>query len=156
MGGWKLYEKLEPDRILIDPPVRDRSELFARFGRLFQETGHVADAERVVRLLEERERILPTGIGRGVAVPHAQLEELDHLVLAVSTHPGGLDYPALDEEPVRLVFCLLGGLDTASLHLAGLAHIARIARRSGELAPLVEAPGSEAFLERLRRIEGGA
>ncbi|HHQ48319.1 MAG TPA: hypothetical protein ENK19_05485, partial [Acidobacteria bacterium] len=92
MGGWKLYEKLEPDRILIDPPVGDRSELFARFGRLFQETGHVADAERVVRLLEERERILPTGIGRGVAVPHAQLEELDHLVLAVSTHPGGLDY----------------------------------------------------------------
>jgi len=155
VGGWKLYQKLEPGRVLIDPPVGDRAGLFARFGRLFQETGHVANAERVVRLLEERERILPTGIGRGVAVPHAQLEGLDHLVLAVSTHPGGLEYPALDDVPVRLVFCLLGGLDTAALHLAGLAHIARIARRAGELDPLVEAPSAQAFLETLRRIEGG-
>lgn len=155
MGGWKLYQKLDGERILIDPPVRDRAELFARFGQLFQDTGHVHDAERVVRLLEERERILPTGIGRGVAVPHAQLEELDHLVVAVSTHPGGLEYPALDDVPVRLVFCLLGGLDTAALHLAGLAHIARIARRAGELDPLVEAPSAEVFLNTLRRIEGG-
>jgi len=156
VGGWKLYERLDPERILIDPPVQDRSGLFARFGQLLEETGHVEDARRVVHLLEERERILPTGIGKGVAVPHAQLEDLDHLVLAVSTHPRGLDYPALDDEPVRLVFCLLAGLNTAALHLAGLAHIARIARRSGELDPLVEAQSPEIFLDTLRRIEGGA
>jgi mannitol/fructose-specific phosphotransferase system IIA component (Ntr-type) len=75
--------------------------------------------------------------------------------MAASTHPDGIKYPALDSQPVRLVFCLLGDANTAADHLAGLARLARLARRSEALEPLVEAADGAAFLDALRHLEGG-
>ena len=98
-----------------------------------------AKKARVWTRLAERERILSTGIGGGVAVPHAQIPGLGRLTMAASTHPSGIEYPSLDEGPVRIVFCLLGDANTAADHLAGLARLARLARRSADLEPLVTA-----------------
>ena len=155
MGGLCLYQKLLPERVLVDPPVASREELFAAFAELFARTGAPVDPAVVVEHLLERESILSTGIGRGVAVPHAQIEGLGRVLVAASTHPSGLaEYPSLDGEPVRLAFCLLGDATTAAPHLAGLARIARLARRSDELQPLIEAATGKAFLAALKRLEG--
>ena len=140
--------------VLISPEVEERAELFRRFGELFVKADLVESGEQVVARLLEREAILSTGIGGGVAVPHAQIPGLGCLAMAASTHPDGLEYPALDERRVQLVFCLLGDANTAADHLAGLARLARLARRSSALEPLVEAADGEAFLGALRRLEG--
>jgi mannitol/fructose-specific phosphotransferase system IIA component (Ntr-type) len=153
MGLLKLCRLLHPERVLIAPAVGDREELFAAFAELFEHEGLVASAADVIARLEEREEILSTGIGRGIAVPHAQLEGAGRLLAAASTHPGGIPYPSLDGMPVRLAFCLVGDADTAPDHLAGLARIARLARRSDELDPLIHAPTPEEFLAVLAALE---
>jgi len=140
--------------VLISPGVGERAELFRRFGELFEKAKLVESSEQVVARLLEREAILSTGIGGGVAVPHAQIPGLGRLAMAASTHSDGLQYPALDAQPVRLVFCLLGDANTAADHLAGLARLARLARRSSALEPLVEAANGDAFLVALRQLEG--
>lgn len=140
--------------VLISPDIGDRAELFRRFGELFVEADLVESGELVVERLLEREAILSTGIGGGVAVPHAQIPGLGRLAMAASTHPDGLEYAALDERPVRLVFCLLGDANTAADHLAGLARLARLARRSAALEPLVGAADGAAFVRELRQLEG--
>jgi mannitol/fructose-specific phosphotransferase system IIA component (Ntr-type) len=140
--------------VLISPDVGERAELFRRFGELFEEAKLVESGGQVVARLLEREAILSTGIGGGVAVPHAQISGLGRLAMAASTHPDGIQYPALDERPVRLVFCLLGDANTAADHLAGLARLARLARRSAALESLVDAADGDAFLDALRRLEG--
>ena len=140
--------------VLISPEVGERAELFRRFGELFAKAGLVESGGLVVERLLEREAILSTGIGGGVAVPHAQIPGLGRLAMAASTHPDGLEYPALDERPVRIVFCLLGDANTAADHLAGLARLARLARRRAALEPLVAAADGEAFVRELRRLEG--
>jgi mannitol/fructose-specific phosphotransferase system IIA component (Ntr-type) len=140
--------------VLIAPDVGDRANLFRRFGELFEQTRLVESAEQIVTRLLEREAILSTGIGGGVAVPHAQIPGLGRLAMAASTHPDGLAYPTLDGRPVELVFCLLGDANTAADHLAGLARLARLARRSEALEPLVAATDGRAFLDALRRLEG--
>jgi PTS system nitrogen regulatory IIA component len=140
--------------VLISPDVGDRAELFRLFGELFEKAKLVDSGELVVARLLEREAILSTGIGSGVAVPHAQIPGLGRLAMAASTHANGLEYPALDERPVRLVFCLLGDANTAADHLAGLARLARLARRTSALEPLIEAVDGDAFLDALRRLEG--
>jgi mannitol/fructose-specific phosphotransferase system IIA component (Ntr-type) len=139
--------------VLISPDVGERVELFRRFGELFTKADLVESGEQVVARLLEREAILSTGIGGGVAVPHAQIPGLGRLAMAASTHPDGIGYPALDERPVQLVFCLLGDANTAADHLAGLARLARLARRSAALEPLVEASDGESFVRELRRLE---
>jgi mannitol/fructose-specific phosphotransferase system IIA component (Ntr-type) len=148
-----LHERLTPRRVLIAPPVAGRDELFGLFGTVFCDGGLVRDPAHISDRLEEREAILSTGIGGGVAIPHAQIPGLGQLAMAASVHPEGLAYPALDSQPVRLVFCLIGDTGTAADHLAGLARLARLARRAEALARLVAAPTSDDFLNELRAVE---
>ncbi|MDX2438311.1 MAG: PTS sugar transporter subunit IIA [Acidobacteriota bacterium] len=150
----RLSQKLDPEMVLVSPDVADRDGLFQRFGELFANAGLVTSAEEVVQRLMEREAILSTGIGGGVAVPHAQLPGLGRLVMAASNHPDGLDYPALDDQPVQLVFCLLGDANTTADHLAGLARLARLARRRAALEPLITATDGQAFVAALEDLEG--
>ena len=149
----RLATLLKPGLVLIDPPARSREELFRMFGTAMGGVLPGAGSEEVVQALLEREAILSTGVGNGIAVPHGQLPVLDDLVLAASTHPDGLAYPSLDGGPVRLVFCLLGGPESAARHLACLARIARLARHAPSLEPLVSAPSPESFLDRLSQLE---
>jgi PTS system nitrogen regulatory IIA component len=150
----RLSQKLDPDMVLISPDVADRDGLFRLFGDVVAGAGLVESAQQVVERLMEREKILSTGIGGGVAVPHAQLPGLGRLVMAASSHPDGLEYPALDDQPVRLVFCLLGDANTTADHLAGLARLARLARRRTALEPLVAAADGRAFVAALEELEG--
>ncbi len=150
----RLSQKLDPDMVLVAPAVADRDGLFRLFADMVAGAGLVSSADEVVEKLMEREKILSTGIGGGVAVPHAQLAGLGRLVMAASSHPDGLDYPALDERPVRLVFCLLGDATTTADHLAGLARLARLARRKAALEPLVAAADGRAFVAALEELEG--
>jgi mannitol/fructose-specific phosphotransferase system IIA component (Ntr-type) len=140
--------------VLISPEVEKREDLFRVFGTIFADANLVDSPDVVMDRLLEREAILSTGIGGGVAVPHAQIPGLGRLAMAASTHPTGLDYPSLDKKPVRLVFCLLGDANTAADHLAGLARLARLARRTEALESLIAATDGQTFLEVLERLEG--
>lgn len=151
----KLSKQLETEMVLIAPEVADREGLFRELGRIFVERGVVETAELVEDRLLEREAILSTGIGGGVAVPHAQIPNLGRLVMAASTHPDGIKYPALDDQPVRLVFCLLGDANTTADHLAGLARLARLARRQDATEPLIAARDGDEFIAALEHLEGG-
>jgi len=141
--------------VLIAPAVNNREELIGAFAEVLAREEPDLDVVRVVTGLTEREEILSAGIGRGVAVPHAQIAGLDRLRMAVSTHPKGIEYPSVDGLPVRLAFCLLGGADSAPDHLAGLARIARLARRPDALEPLIHAATGSELVAVLRRLEGG-
>lgn len=150
----RLADKIRSDLVLIAPAVERRDELFRLFGSVFERSGLVPDGDQVVHKLLEREQILSTGIGGGVAVPHAQVPGIGQLAMAASIHPAGIDYPALDEKPVRLVFCLIGGSRTAADHLAGLARLARLARRGDALDRLIGVDTGDAFLAVLSELEG--
>jgi len=150
----RLSQHLRPELVLIAPPARDREELFRLFAASFAEVGLTRDPEEVMSRLVGREAILSTAIGGGVAVPHAQIPGLGRLAMAASIHPDGIRYPALDDEPVRLVFCLLGDTTTTADHLAGLARLARLARSRYVLDELSQSRSGEEFIATLARLEG--
>jgi mannitol/fructose-specific phosphotransferase system IIA component (Ntr-type) len=149
-----LSQYLDPSSVLIAPDVKDRDALFGLMASVFLKSGLSLDCDEVVKRLIEREAILSTGIGGGVAVPHAQISGLGCLAIAASVHPEGIEYPALDDKPVRLVFCLIGDTNTAADHLAGLARLARLARKGSKLDELIEARTGEEFVTTLGRLEG--
>ncbi len=149
----QLHSHLDPRLVLIAPSIHERDELFAAYAQLFVRHGFVSDADEVVRRLLDREAILSTGIGNGIAVPHAQMTGLRHLLLAASTHPDGLAYPTLDGAPVRLSFCLLGSESTTGDHLAGLARVARLARRPEAFETLLQSTDGRSFVDSLHAIE---
>ena len=92
----QLSRQLDASMVLVAPTVARRDELFTRFGQLFADAALVASADVVVERLLEREAILSTGIGHGVAVPHAQIPDLGRLAIAASTHRSPAGRPRVD------------------------------------------------------------
>lgn len=81
--------------------------------------------------LLERERLGTTGIGRGVAVPHARLSQLDRVYGLFARLVRPIDFDSVDEQPVDLVFLLLAPEAAGADHLKALARVSRLLRDEG-------------------------
>ncbi|MGE3302548.1 MAG: PTS sugar transporter subunit IIA [Hyphomonadaceae bacterium] len=105
------------------------------------------DAQAVCEAVLRRERLGPSGLGEGVALPHAQIAGLDRPLAAFGRLEQPADFRALDGRPADLVFLLIspGGPG----HLKALAALARFARRAPAREALRAAPDSEALAELL-------
>lgn len=79
--------------------------------------------------LQERENLGPTGVGQGVALPHARLKELDRVVAVFLRLDKPVDFEATDRQPVDLFFCLLAPEDAGVEHLKALALVSRTMRQ---------------------------
>ncbi|WP_375253711.1 PTS sugar transporter subunit IIA [Yoonia sp.] len=105
--------------------------------RLFHDLGELAssayglDATSVVDALIERENLGPTGVGQGIALPHARLPELDHVVGLFLRLEKPLNFEAVDRQPVDLVFALLAPEKAGADHLKALALVSRTLRHDG-------------------------
>lgn len=110
--------------------------------RLFQELGEVAasvyglKASDVSGALQERESLGPTGVGQGIALPHARLDGLDAVVGLFIRLEKPLDFDSVDRQPVDLVFALLAPQDAGVEHLKALALVSRTMRDADLCAKL--------------------
>ena len=84
------------------------------------------DVNRLVQILMKRESLGSTGIGQGVAIPHGKSDCVTKLVAAFGVSKTGLNFDALDGEPVGLFFLLIAPEDSAGPHLKALARISRL------------------------------
>lgn len=105
--------------------------------RLFQDLGDLAasvyglTSAAAVDGLQERESLGPTGVGHGIALPHARLEGLDRIVGLFIRLERPMDFDSVDRQPVDLIFTLLAPKDSGVEHLKALALISRTMRDSG-------------------------
>ncbi len=105
--------------------------------RLFQEIGEIAaasygiKASEVCAALQERESLGPTGVGQGIALPHARLAGLEKVHGLFIRVEKPMDFEAVDRQPVDLVFALLAPQDAGVEHLKALAMVSRTMRDGG-------------------------
>jgi PTS system nitrogen regulatory IIA component len=99
----------------------------------------------VLSKLLQRERIGSTGVGHGVAVPHARVRGLDRVRGVFVRLQSPVDFGAVDEQPVDLVFALLAPLDDASEHLRSLARVSRALRQADLRQQLRQARSGDAI-----------
>jgi PTS system nitrogen regulatory IIA component len=86
------------------------------------------DGRQIFDLLLQRERVGSTGVGRGIAIPHARLPALKRIVSVFARLDEAIDFEALDGEPVDLIFLLLAPDHAGGDHLKALARISRLLR----------------------------
>ena len=84
------------------------------------------DRQKVLAVLQERERISSTAIGDGVAIPHGKLPGLDKIYGVFARSQAGVDFNSLDGEPTHLFFVLIAPENAAADHLKALARISRL------------------------------
>ncbi|WP_171208616.1 MULTISPECIES: PTS sugar transporter subunit IIA [unclassified Ruegeria] len=110
--------------------------------RLFQEIADVAsaalsmDAQAIVESLLERESLGPTGVGHGVALPHARLPYIDSVTGVFVLLEKPIDFGSVDRQPVDLAFSLFAPEDAGVDHLKALALVSRTLREQSVCAKL--------------------
>lgn len=126
---------------------------------LFQQLGAVAaraydlDAKLVAERLAAREKLGSTGFGGGIAIPHAKIDGLKKVMAVVARLPQPIEFAAVDELPVDLVFALLSPVDAGAEHLKALARVSRRLRDRNFAAKLRGAGSPDALYALLTGLE---
>src|SRR4026207_77453 len=94
------------------------------------------DAREILDTLLQRERLGSTGVGRGIAIPHGRVPALHKIVTVFARLDGAIDFEALDDEPVDLIFLLLAPEHAGADHLKALARISRLLREPSSIEKL--------------------
>jgi len=121
---------------------QEMAELASKCGAVSSDKVKVRD---IVAAVAERERLGSTGVGYGVAIPHARLEGIDEVRAVFARLETPLEYESIDERPVDLVVLLLAPANASSLHLKALAQVSRLLRREDLRERLRSAPNKEAL-----------
>ena len=147
-----LTEFLTPDGVVVPLVARDKSGVIAELTRhLVERSGGTFDEVRSA--VEERESLLSTGIGFGVAIPHARSAGVRELTIIGGVSDSPVAYDAIDGEPVRLFFLIVGPEASAGLHVKILSRIARLVRRENVRQRLVDSRSKDEFYQILLDAE---
>lgn len=110
-------------------------------------------AEDIFAALQYREGLGSTGVGGGVAIPHAKLDGLEGLVAGFCRLAEGVPFDAIDGQPVRLFFVLLVPKDSAGAHLKALARVSRLFRSEEVRHRLLDCTDPKTLYEALLSID---
>jgi PTS system nitrogen regulatory IIA component len=140
-----------PDSLLIGLAAASKDELFQKLAAVAASATGVPDTT-ILERVRERETLGPTGFGQGAAIPHARLAGLADVTAVVARLAPGVDYGALDDQPVDIVVLLLSPEGAGADHLKALARVSRALRDPSTLAAMRDAADATA----LRMVIGGA
>ncbi|HNQ35900.1 MAG TPA: PTS sugar transporter subunit IIA [bacterium] len=121
-----IAEYLVKEAIIPDLRSGDKAGVVREMVEALSKAGSVRDVDGTTEWLLEREKLGSTGIGQNIAVPHAKREDVKKLLVTVGLSARGIDFDALDGDPVNIVFLVLAPSDATGLHLKVLARIARL------------------------------
>jgi PTS system nitrogen regulatory IIA component len=139
-----LSDLLRPDAVAFDLASSGKKALLQAMAALVAPQVGL-DPRLVADRLGERERLGSTGFGHGVAIPHGRVEGLTQIVGAFARLAHPVEYQAVDDLPVDLVFLLLSPVDAGADHLKALARVSRTLRDARFLAKLRGAGSRDAL-----------
>ncbi len=123
----KIADLFTNDHVFLNVSVADREALFAFLAERAGELGLV-NTRLCTKALHIREELGSTGLGNGIAIPHARIEGLETVVGLLATLARPIDFEAVDQEPVDLVMMLLMPEQSGGDQIKALSRIARVAR----------------------------
>lgn len=130
---------LKPEAIRIFSSVSSKKRLLHDIAGI-AEACYQTDYSQTVEALMERESLGPTGVGGGIALPHARLEQLDKVVGAFVLLENPVEFDAIDKQPVDIVFGLFAPKSAGVEHLKALALVSRTLREQSIVAKLRSNP----------------
>lgn len=147
-----LSQLLTPQRIRV--PLLAADKPAALHALVAVVADDEAEADDLYAAIEEREAVLSTGIGHGVAIPHGRSARVGSLLVSAGVLPAAIEFGSLDGLPVRLLFLLVGPESEAGLHVKALSRITRLVRQPLVRERLLATTSGEQFHKILREAEG--
>ncbi len=139
-----LSDLLTPDRVVHELKAASKKQALLELSDLAaRATG--MNERTIFESLQERERLGTTGVGQGIAIPHAKLTGLAKLYGFFASLDDAIDFESIDEQPVDLIFLLLAPDNAGADHLKALARVSRLLRNQSICEKLRASDGSSAL-----------
>lgn len=131
----EIEDLLAAENVLADFRASSKKQTIQALSRKLADSLGL-DSRTVFEKLLERERLGSTGVGKGVAIPHARIDGLDRIVGLFARLASPVEFDSVDDQPVDIVFMLLAPTDAGADHLKALARISRLLRDEKTLSKL--------------------
>ena len=148
-----LSELFESEYIKIGLEAEDKDEAFEELADAFCHVSHLNIREEVLDAIRERERKMSTGIQKGIAIPHGRVASIDKVYGILGISRQGIDYDALDDQPVYLLFMILAPQTESELHLRVLKRLAEMLQNPQFFTDLAAANDSAAANAVIKKYE---
>jgi fructose-specific phosphotransferase system IIA component len=149
----KITDILNESVVRTNLPGSSKEEIINAMIELAASQKQVTNKEMMRTAILEREKIMSTGVGSGFAIPHGKTDAVSDIVAAFAITAQPIDYQSLDDQPVRLVFLLVGRDNMVGPHIKLLSRISRLMNKEDFRKQLLEAETPKDILEIFRQEE---
>ena len=151
----KITDLLKPQSILLNAAPADKADAIYTLGDLMDKSGNLSDKAEYLKAVFAREESGSTGLGDGIATPHAKSGGVKEAGLAAMVVPNGVDFDALDGQPSRLFFMIAAPEGAADTHVEVLSKLATMVIDPDFKNALIQAATVDRFLELITAKEEG-
>lgn len=149
----KISDFLKSKAIVMDIKAKDKIEAINELVDHMVANKFVKDGEAFVKALAKRENLESTGIGDGIAIPHARTDSVKELVLAFARAPHGVDFSSIDGKPSYLIFLIASPENKKSEYIMALAKLSRLLRKPTVREKLKNAQDPDEVLNVIKQNE---
>lgn len=149
----KLSSILDSKSIQLNLEIDDKFKLIDNLVDLASNSGKVIDIGKAKFDVKEREDVMSTGVGKGIAIPHAKTESISSTVAAMITLKDGVDYKSLDKKNVNLAFLLLSEPVNIGNHLRLLSQISKLLNNESLRDRILDCQNENEVLEIINLFE---
>jgi PTS system nitrogen regulatory IIA component len=149
----RLSELINERAVRLSLEARDKESCIKELVQLLEAAHGVNTKGEILSKVLQRESMMSTGIGNGVAIPHGKTRLLDHLVAACGVAPAGIDFESMDGEPATLFILLVSPESLRGPHVKALANVSRLLKEESVRAALRQSQNPADFLAALRDAE---
>lgn len=148
-----LINVLRPECIRAQSESGSRDEILAAIAQLAKQSPLLnnIDESTILKGLTDREELSTTGFGDGIAIPHCRLDDVEDFVVGVLSVPGGVDFSAMDDQPVKLFVFIVAPASGSNDHIKVLSAISQVLNVPDHVAEMLNAPTSEVLAENFLR-----
>ena len=149
----KISEFLKPESIIMQMKSRDKIAALKELVDNLVENKAVENGEEFQKALAKRENLESTGIGDGIAIPHARTDAVKDLILAFARSEEGVDFSAIDGRPSHLIFLIASPENKKSEYIMALAKLSRLLRKQEVRQLLKKAGDPDEILSIIKKNE---
>lgn len=149
----KITDLLSTEAIELHAEASDKKEILQKAVDLMCKTGNITDKEQYLASVYAREEEGTTGVGEGIAIPHGRCDGVSKPGLIAMVIPKGVDYEALDDEPVHLLFLIAANPQSGSAHIDILSKLSGMLMHEEFTSALKNAKTPEEFLKIIDNAE---
>ena len=143
-----LVELISPDRI-VTLKSKTKEEALRELVEVISRSPRVRDKEELLKAILDREKIMSTGIGLGIAVPHAKLDSISDFVIAMGISKEGIEFNALDDKPVYIIV-MIAGPNQQTMYLRTLAKVTLLLKNRKIRRGIINSKSPEEVMDIIR------